>query len=81
MIIAQIAPLIKQRREMRGWLKNFIEVKLDCCEETRSNRDNYVDSELVYQWSSPDLFVNTDVESKEACLDEILEYMKEGGYF
>ena len=74
-VIAQIAPLIAQRREMRENLKNFIEAKLGCPRAVRAKRANYVDTELVYQFSSPDLFVNTQKHSEEICVNQIIVWM------
>jgi len=74
-IISQIAPYIEQRDNMRKSLKNFYEVYLNCTDIARASRPNYYSTELIYELSVPDLYLNTDIAKIDECVDMILEML------
>ena len=74
-IISQIAPYEEQRVSMALKLKNFYEVFLDCSEDERSRRPNFVNSELSYQCGTPDLILDTEGCDVDECVDKILEFL------
>jgi adenylylsulfate kinase-like enzyme len=71
-VISQIAPYIEQRDNMRKSLENFYEVYLNCPDMARASRPNYQSTELMYEQSIPDLYLNTDVTNIDGCVDVIL---------
>lgn len=79
-IIAQIAPYKDQRENMRNSLDNFIEIHLDCPEEERERRPNYVKSELKYEYGKTDFWLYTESMSIDQCVQYILDWMHGHGY-
>ena len=71
-LIPQIAPYRDQRMAMAEALQNYWEVFVYCPRDVRSRRDNFRDSELVYEYGNPDIRVNTSTYTIDECVDEIL---------
>ena len=72
LLIPQIAPYIDQRNEFMV-LKNHIEVYCRCPLEARSKRDNFRDSDIVYEEGYPNLILDTDKMTIDECVNIIME--------
>lgn len=75
-VIAQIAPYIKQRKLLRESLQNYYEIYCYCPDAERKARPNFKDSSLVYEKGTYDLAINTHVLTVQECIDSILENWK-----
>ena len=73
-IIPQIMPY-KEQRAIHRKVQNVYEVYLGCPKSERANRPNYRDSELVYEQGLPDLYLYTNSETIDECVDSILELL------
>lgn len=91
-IAALISPFRKSREALRSKIENFVEIYVDCPLEVCMQRDvkgmykkalkgeikNFTGISDPYEPpTSPEVYVNTAVESVEACLNKILSYLKE----
>jgi len=74
-IIAQIAPYLEQRMQMRKRLKRFFSVYCECYKDIRRNRPNFVDTELLYEPGDFNLVVDTGITYLEKCVENILGAM------
>ena len=72
-VIAQIAPFLDQRKQLRKSLNNYYEVYCKCHDMTRKERPNFCNTELVYETGGYDLCIDTTKLSIEECLDIILK--------
>jgi adenylylsulfate kinase-like enzyme len=68
-LIAQITPYVEQRELMSRFLSNFVTVYCHCPEEVRSQRPNFVESDLPFEVGKPDYKLDTSNLSLERCVD------------
>jgi len=71
-LIAQIAPYVAQRELMAQKLDNFTAVYCECDKSARARRDNFVNSDLLFEVGTPDVIVNTEILTIEECVESCL---------
>ena len=94
-IVAVIAPHAAIRQEIRGQIENYIEVYVRCPEETLLARDtkglykkaragelsNLTGYNAPYDIpENPEVTVDTDTQSPEACIEVLMHYLVAKGY-
>ena len=75
LLTPQIAPYLDQRQEFKV-LKNHIEVYCRCPLEARSKRDNFRDSEIVYEEGYPNLILDTNDMSIDECVKAVMKSLE-----
>jgi len=76
-LVAMITPFQEIRDMARKEINNYIEVFIDCPEETRSLRPSFQKSQIPYEPpTNPDVIIKSDVESIDQSVAKILEYLE-----
>jgi len=79
-LVAMITPYNEGRVKAKEKIKNLILAYVDCSKDIRSQRPNFMDSQIPFEEGIYDVLIPSGTENVEASADRIIEEMKKRGY-
>ena len=80
-VVSMITPFVEMQIEIKEQLgEDVLRVYLDCEYEVRKKRENFFDSDIVFEDGDFDMTLYTDIFNEQICRDKILNEMIKRGW-